>query len=131
MIKFFLLLGLTAPLAISDTLVFTWGDSVNGTVTFNDGRFLIAARFGDKEWNPEISPKDVAEVRFNSLNYNPGVPPETPIPRGGIIGKCQVVLRNGTTLEAGMLVAIDKSIHTSSKKSFEKEKVAALRMLHE
>lgn len=131
MIKLLLLFGLMARLMMSDTLVFTWGDSVNGTVTFNDGRFAVDGTFDGKSEHAEISPNDVAEVRFNSLNDNPGVAPKTPLPKGIITAKCQVVLRDGSTVEAGTLVTIDKVIYTSGKKSFKKDKVATLRMLHE
>jgi len=130
--RLILCFNLIAVLASGDTLRYKWGASVNGVVTFKDGRFRVEGQAKGKVFvSDPISPEDVSEVRFNSVDDNAAPPPETPRPRSPAPAVCEVVLKNGSTVKLGALVSIDKSIHAGEKKTLDKSQVLLLRMIHE
>jgi len=71
-----LLFALTTCAGVyADTVTLADNRMIHGKLTFHDGRFSLAARWGkDTEKTLTLAPKDVKNVRFNKTTYNPEPP---------------------------------------------------------
>jgi hypothetical protein len=125
-----LLFVLTALAARADTVMLVSGASVNGTVSFVDGRFIVDGRMNGKPWKSDpLSPQIVAWVDFNSLNYNAGSLPVLPVPRIPEAADFEVLLKRGRSLKKGTLSSLDEMIRLDGVKPVERTKISRMWVL--
>jgi len=125
--KLILFCGLLTLAVRADTIKFMQGDSFNGKVTFEDGRFKVIGLVRGKDYPIDrISPDDVDEVRFNKFDSNPNPPgPLMPV-RGAHEVLCEVEPALGT----GTLVKIGEKVEIEGKDPIPRNRISVLRILH-
>ena len=113
----------------ADTVIFKDETSMNGVVTYKDGRFQVAGKWQGKQTDVKVGPLFVKAVRFNSLTDNASPPREFPLPRGSQTVPCEVVLAGDSEPKTGSLELIDEARVTVAGTGIDRKRVSLIRFV--
>lgn len=60
----------------ADTLTLRNNSEINGRISYHDGTFVIAARYGSETKTAKVDRADVRAIEINARYFNPGEPPK-------------------------------------------------------